>query len=113
MPRSFAWGPKTPIGTCAVGLINGRVAVTRLLPQVHAKADMQPPPHTPPSHHALQRADDASGVTLLNARHPRSVLCLDWNAALPGVIASGLDKARNDNCIQGMHAPAAALVPIT
>lgn len=36
MPRSFAWGPKTPTGTCAVGLINGRVAVTRLLPQVNA-----------------------------------------------------------------------------
>ena len=35
MPRSFAWGPKTPTGTCAVGLINGRVAVTRLLPQVN------------------------------------------------------------------------------
>jgi hypothetical protein len=34
MPRSFAWGPKTPLGTCAIGLINGRVAVTRLLPQV-------------------------------------------------------------------------------
>jgi hypothetical protein len=55
----------------------------------------------------LQRADDASGATLLNARHPRAVLCLHWNADLPGVIASGLDKARNDSCIQGGRAASA------
>ena len=107
MPRSFAWGPKTPTGTCAVGLINGRVAVTRLLPQVkRVAAHGLYLLHVALTRQMLtrplsQRPDDASGVALLTARHPRSVLCLDWNAQLPGVIASGLDKARNDNCIQG------------
>ena len=118
MPRSFAWGPRTPTGTCAVGLINGRIAVTRLLPQVSHALPLPsfPPPTTlltppPPAprrcvrRHFAQRAPPA--LRAVRAPFPPVYFCnilrrcLDWNAQLPGVIASGLDKARNDNCIQG------------
>jgi hypothetical protein len=85
MPRSFAWGPQTPIGTCAVGLINGRVAVTRLLPQVISMVafSILLPPASPPvaasgrclGRDAAQRAPPALcpllGLELCAARRHR------------------------------------------